>query len=921
MKNKILKKLMIFGLVCSMSLTMVPTTVMAAGMQTESETRQTEETQTEKPQAETKAMIKLPDETEQPTTKNAAESESNAAETPQSETRSSEAASKETSAKETEQPTASGAVEEILDQPGRAPRAAEAGYQFSVEGGEKDKDYTYNENTGVLVIKSEKALTITGTGECVGRIEVEAEKAKVTLSNVELYGESGPALIVRKGKSLDLMLEKVNKLIAGTDNSVAVEMEAGASLVIGGRGKLDIQGKGTERDISMSRGDRKTDPNEKKDTPASLKITDGTVTAMGGISVVGNEVLKAQVQITGGSINFKHLSKEDKQKIKLTSDGRTDLHKVSITLDKEENVQVEDVTVFYSGKEYKYGSEGIFTDGNKKIYLYLPSGGAIVNVAGVEYSGEVEKKSENESEKEKETELLKANAVVTVDSALVLPVLVYGYDEVDIKAVPLVIKNTSVNDAELESVQFGTTFTKDDVKQTVSPFVMTVSGDLKLSGKTEHKGFLVKAKDGLTAGNYKGTLEVKVKGEAEPKKVEVSLTVNKAKVTATAKIDKKVYDGKRAATGTVKIKGGVNGETPEVDEGKVTYTFNNANVKEAKFVTVKNLVLTDEWAKNYELAQTEFQVDAKIKKAPNKHTKDELKKPSVTTVYVKSKGVWQPQLTTYKGQEYLFIKSSHTKLTKKNENSENWIFGDKGTVKNRLVTVTYKDSKGNTKYGLVSGATYTVWTRFAGDDNHEPSEATVAADYTVFTAGQNNGGGTDANGNKINGLTEGTTYKTGSRLAFGAVGAGMSNTSPKEGDERYLPISWKVSEEHTWSSSPYEAAFTINQAGSYTLQVTFRKQTYTNGSWTNTSSTSVSKVNFKMASTGTDGTGYNTSSSTSTTPTSGTGSSTSSTGKTTTSTAAKTGDQSPVLPMTVIFLASAAVLAGYLWKKKSQVKE
>lgn len=57
----------------------------------------------------------------------------------------------------------------------------------------------------------------------------------------------------------------------------------------------------------------------------------------------------------------------------------------------------------------------------------------------------------------------------------------------------------------------------------------------------------------------------------------------------------------------------------------------------------------------------------------------------------------------------------------------------------------------------------------------------------------------------------------------------MSNTSPKEGDERYLPISWKVSEEHTWSSSPYEAAFTINQAGSYTLQVTFRKQTYTNG--------------------------------------------------------------------------------------------
>ncbi len=76
----------------------------------------------------------------------------------------------------------------------------------------------------------------------------------------------------------------------------------------------------------------------------------------------------------------------------------------------------------------------------------------------------------------------------------------------------------------------------------------------------------------------------------------------------------------------------------------------------------------------------------------------------------------------------------------------------------------------------------------------------------------------------------------------------MTNTSPKTGDERYIPLSWKVSEEHTWSSAPYEAAFTINQAGSYTLQVTFRKQTYSNNSWVNTSTTSVKSVNFKMAS-------------------------------------------------------------------------
>ena len=191
MKNKILKKLMIFGLVCSMSLTMVPTTVMAAGMQTESETRQAEETQTEKPQAETKAMIKLPDETEQPTTKNAAESESNAAETPQSETKSSEAASKETSAKETEQPTASGAVEEILDQPGRAPRAAEAG-ELLIEGGEEGKDYTYDADNKIYTIQSNTPLTISGESgwEYEDKIVVDVAGTDTKQAHVILSGQA-----------------------------------------------------------------------------------------------------------------------------------------------------------------------------------------------------------------------------------------------------------------------------------------------------------------------------------------------------------------------------------------------------------------------------------------------------------------------------------------------------------------------------------------------------------------------------------------------------------------------------------------------------------------------------------------------------------------------------------------------------------
>ena len=912
MKNKILKKLMIFGLVCSMSLTMVPTTVMAAGMQTESETRQAEETQTEKPQAETKAMIKLPDETEQPTTKNAAESESNAAETPQSETKSSEAASKETSAKETEQPTASGAVEEILDQPGRAPRAAEAG-ELLIEGGEEGKDYTYDADNKIYTIQSNTPLTISGESgwEYEDKIVVDVagtdtKQAHVILSGVVLKRGSGSVLEVKKGSKLDLTLEWENRFTVEGNNAAAVVLEADTELAIGGSGKLAIEvpQESLAKDISMSRGNKTEDG--KAEGTSSLKITDGTVIAKKGIAVTGNaSSQRVSVQISGGSVD---LAAPNRSAVSVTNDKRVNVYKKIIQLTKAD-VQVGDLSVMHEGKEYTYGCQGIYKNADKEIFLYLPAGKAAVTAEQSEYSGNV---TQDDEDNKRELTKTKAELSVGETGKVTLPELEYGYTSADIKEVPVTIQNMAANATNV-TVEFATGQSKYFELTQKSAMVPAktsagagVNEEIKIRLKTT----------GLDAGTY--TDGLKLTGEdGSTKQVEITFTVKKAKITLTSKnvkIDSKVYDGKKAATGTISLPE-INGRTPEIDTDKVVFKFNSANVKEATSVTVSNLKLTETWENNYELAGTELEVPVKnkIKKAPNKHTKDELKKPSVTTVYVKSKGVWQPQLTTYKGQEYLFFGSSHTSLTAKNEKSENWKFGDKkSTVKDRLVTI---------EGGLKSGATYTVWTRFAGDDNHEPSEATVAADYTVFTAGQNNGGGTDANGNKINGLTEGTTYKTGSRLAFGAVGAGMSNTSPKEGDERYLPISWKVSEEHTWSSSPYEAAFTINQAGSYTLQVTFRKQTYTNGSWTNTSSTSVSKVNFKMASTGTDGTGYNTSSSTSTTPTSGTGSSTSSTGKTTTSTAAKTGDQSPVLPMAVIFLASAAVLAGYLWKKKSQVKE
>ena len=51
-------------------------------------------------------------------------------------------------------------------------------------------------------------------------------------------------------------------------------------------------------------------------------------------------------------------------------------------------------------------------------------------------------------------------------------------------------------------------------------------------------------------------------------------------------------------------------------------------------MTVSELELQEEYAKNYELALDRFEVEASIKKAPNDNDKEDLKKPSVTAVYI-----------------------------------------------------------------------------------------------------------------------------------------------------------------------------------------------------------------------------------------------------------------------------------------------
>lgn len=79
-----------------------------------------------------------------------------------------------------------------------------------------------------------------------------------------------------------------------------------------------------------------------------------------------------------------------------------------------------------------------------------------------------------------------------------------------------------------------------------------------------------------------------------------------------------------------------------------------------------------------------------------------------------------------------------------------------------------------------------------------------------------------ASDNKITGIDPDGKYDTNTKITFTAVGAGMDNASPRKGDTRYLPKSWKITEERTWDAASYTATFRVSKPGlTYTLKVTF----------------------------------------------------------------------------------------------------
>ena len=75
----------------------------------------------------------------------------------------------------------------------------------------------------------------------------------------------------------------------------------------------------------------------------------------------------------------------------------------------------------------------------------------------------------------------------------------------------------------------------------------------------------------------------------------------------------------------------------------------------------------------------------------------------------------------------------------------------------------------------------------------------------------------------------------------------MNNESPKKGDTRFLPASWKITETRTWDAAPYTATFRVSKPGQYTLKVTFTEQKYDGSKWSDIGSSTESQVTFTVS--------------------------------------------------------------------------
>ncbi len=102
-------------------------------------------------------------------------------------------------------------------------------------------------------------------------------------------------------------------------------------------------------------------------------------------------------------------------------------------------------------------------------------------------------------------------------------------------------------------------------------------------------------------------------------------------------------------------------------------------------------------------------------------------------------------------------------------------------------------------------------------------------------------------GSTVTGVAMDGSYVSGTKLTATAVGNGMDNVNPVEGDSRWIPRTWNWGQSsfNSWKEN-YTIPFTLVEVGNYRLSVDFEREDYIGGAWKATGVVQTYIISFKV---------------------------------------------------------------------------
>lgn len=141
--------------------------------------------------------------------------------------------------------------------------------------------------------------------------------------------------------------------------------------------------------------------------------------------------------------------------------------------------------------------------------------------------------------------------------------------------------------------------------------------------------------------------------------------------------------------------------------------------------------------------------------------------------------------------------------------------------------------------GLKAGTEYQFKTRIKYDS--ETAMESIASDSIMYQTL------VPFEGSTVTGVAIDGSYVSGTKLTAAAVGNGMDNVNPVEGDSRWVPRTWNWGQKafNSWKDN-YTIPFTLVEVGNYRLSVDFEREDYTGGAWKASGEVKTYTIPFKV---------------------------------------------------------------------------